>query len=315
MGIRFVHALATAISAATVAAVMAATAAPAIAQQAPEPSDYPFSYLAGIRAQAADPGSAPPGTNDPTCRSERNPVVLLHGFVSNSTLTWQALAPLLRDRGYCVFTFDYGRADFSGTLGGITPVEPSATEFARFVDEVLADTGADAIDLIGHSEGGTMPFHFLTRLGGADKVDRYIGIAPLYRGTSQWGLAGLIGELYSSPAGQVLTDVCGACRDMVSGSAFLAELDPHGDAAPSVQFTNIMTRYDQNATPYTTGVLEGRNVSNVVVQDLCSQDYSDHYQLTYSPTTAHIVLGALDANYTATPTCSPSLPVLGVPGS
>ena len=76
-----------------------------------------------------------------------------------------------------------------------------------------------------------------------------------------------------------------------------------------------MTRYDQNATPYTTGMLEGRNVSNVVVQDLCSQDYSDHYQLTYSPTTAHIVLGALDANYTATPTCSPSLPVLGVPGS
>lgn len=313
MGIRFVHALATAVSAAAVAAVVAATAAPAGAQ--PAPAEYPFSYRAGIRAQAADPGSAPPGANDPTCRSERNPVVLLHGFVSNSTLTWQALSPLLRDHGYCVFTFDYGRADFSGTLGGITPVEPRATEFARFVDEVLADSGADEIDLIGHSEGGTMPFHFLTRLGGADKVDRYIGIAPLYRGTSQWGLAGLIGELYSSPAGQVLTDVCGACRDMVSGSAFLAELDPHGDAAPGVQFTNIMTRYDQNATPYTTGVLEGRNVRNVVVQDLCSQDYSDHYQITYSPTTAHIVLGALDANYQATPTCSPTLPVLGVPGS
>ena len=34
MGIRFVHALATAVAAATVAAVMAATAAPAIAQHA-----------------------------------------------------------------------------------------------------------------------------------------------------------------------------------------------------------------------------------------------------------------------------------------
>jgi len=73
MGIRFVHALATAVAAATVAAVMAATAAPAIAQQAPEPADYPFSYLAGIRAQAADPGSAPPGTNDPPAGRSETP--------------------------------------------------------------------------------------------------------------------------------------------------------------------------------------------------------------------------------------------------
>ena len=34
-----------------------------------------------------------------------------------------------------------------------------------------------------------------------------------------------------------------------------------------------MTRYDQIATPYTTGMLRGPNVRNVVVQDRCATDY------------------------------------------
>ncbi|NLG54045.1 MAG: alpha/beta fold hydrolase [Rhodococcus sp.] len=260
-----------------------------------------------------NPGSTPPGADDPSCQSTRNPVVLLPGFVANSTLTWQALAPLLRDQGYCLYTFDFGQAPYSGTLGGITAVEPGATEFAHFVDDVLARTGATQVDLIGHSEGATMPFYYLTRLGGAAKVDRYIGIAPLYNGTSQWGLAGLIGQMYDSPAGPALMNVCGACRDMVTGSAFLTDLAAHGDAAPTVQFTNIMTRYDQNATPYTTGMLAGSNVNNVVVQDLCDRDYSDHYQLTYSPTTLNVVLSALDPNYSPSWGCELSLPIVGRP--
>lgn len=298
-------------SSAIAAVALIGFAAPAAA--APEPADSPQSYLAGVAAQSANPGSAPPGANDPTCRSEKNPVILLHGYISNSTLTWQGLSPTLRDHGHCVFTFDYGRAAFSGTLGGITAVEPSAPLFAAFVDDVLAKTGASKINLIGHSEGGTMPFYYLTRLGGAAKVDRYIGIAPLYRGTTQWGLAGLIGQLYASPAGPALMNVCGACRDMVVGSDFLTDLAAHGDDAPNVQFTNIMTRFDQNATPYTTGMLAGSNVNNVVVQDRCDRDFSDHYQLPYSPTTTQIVLGALDPTYTPTGGCTLSLPIAGVP--
>jgi triacylglycerol esterase/lipase EstA (alpha/beta hydrolase family) len=234
--------------------------------------------------------------------------VLLHGFATNSTVTWQTMAPLLANKGYCVFTVDYG---IVGPLGGLAKVVPGAFEVRDFIDRVLTSTGAQRVDLVGHSEGATMPFYYLTRLGGAEKVDRLVGIAPLWRGTTQLGLAPLIDALFRSPVGPQLAEICGACRDMIAGSDFLADLDPHGNAAPQVRFTNIMTRYDENATPYTTGVLDGANSTNIVVQDVCATDYSEHYQLPSSPTTAGLVLNALDPSAATPPPCTTVLPFVG----
>ncbi|WP_084436079.1 esterase/lipase family protein [Aldersonia kunmingensis] len=287
-----------------VAAVMASTG-PAAA----DVPDYPYSYLHGLTL-----ADVPAETDCTPAPGKADPVVLLPGFIANSATTWQALAPQLRDEGYCVYLFDYGHTSWSGDFGGIASVVPAAREFARYVDDLLAETGSRKIDLIGHSEGGTMPFYHLTRLDGTSKVDSYIGIAPLYRGTTQWGLAPLINLAYASPVAPALGDFCGACGDMIAGSRFLTDLAAHGDSAPGVRFTNIMTRYDENATPYTTGMLDGANVTNVVVQDRCATDYSDHYQLPYSPTTASIVLDALDPGRNQPTACALSLPILGVPG-
>lgn len=73
----------------------------------------------------------------------------------------------------------------------------SAAEIARFVDIVRGDTGADTVDLVGHSEGGLVPLHYINHLGGDRTVHVMIGIAPITNGVR---LYGLLTELRSDPA-------------------------------------------------------------------------------------------------------------------
>lgn len=64
-----------------------------------------------------------------------------------------------------------------------------------------------------------------------------------------------------------------------------------------VKYTNIMTRYDELVVPYTAGYVRGRageQVKNIVVQDTCSKDYSDHLAIAGSRRAAYFALNALD---------------------
>lgn len=144
-------------------------------------------------AQAAAAPSS--GWNDYTCvpsAAHPRPVVLVHGTFGNSVDNWLGLAPYLKHRGYCVFSLDYGRLPGVPFLHGLGPVEKSAEELDAFVDTVLTATGADETDIVGHSQGGMMPRHYLKFLGGADEVNALVGIAPSNHGTTLGGLTALL---------------------------------------------------------------------------------------------------------------------------
>jgi len=281
----------------------------------PPASSYqvPNSYLAGLQAQAMHPGQVPPGSNDWACRptaEHPDPVILLHGFVSTSTLTWQTLSPSLADEHYCVFALDYG--DLGG-IGGLAPIEQSSAQLGQFIRRVLAATGAQRVDLVGHSEGATMPFYYLGHEPGAARtVHRYVSLAALNKGTTQDGFAPLIGAAFGVPGvGPQLGRFCGPCHQLLAGSRFLSDLNPHGSRYPTIDFTNIVTRYDQIATPFTTGLLDGPNVTNIVVQQRCSADYADHLELPSDPVAARLVLNALDPAHTGAVRCEFVAPVVG----
>ncbi|MET8618975.1 esterase/lipase family protein [Streptomyces albidoflavus] len=247
--------------------------------------------------------TASSGWNDYSCKpsaAHPRPVVLVHGTFANSVDNWLVLAPYLVNRGYCVFSLDYGQLPGVPLIHGLGPIDKSAEQLRDFVDKVLAATGAPEADLVGHSQGGIMPRHYLKFLGGADKVNALVGIAPDNHGTTLLGLTKLLPHFPG--AEKFLNDKTPALADQIAGSPFLTRLNEGGDTVPGVQYTVIATRYDQVVTPYRSQYLDGPNVRNVLVQDLCPVNISEHVAIgTIDRIAFHEVANALDpAN--ATPT-------------
>lgn len=305
------------VAAGVVAVLLFEIPGPAVASGAAYP--VPYTLAAGIAAELLSPGASPPGANLWSCRpspAHPEPVVLLHGLLGNMTDNWQTISPLLADNGYCVFALTYGTlpgATFPlDQFGGVVPMEQSAQTISDFVDRVLAATGAKQLDIVGHSEGATLPFYYAEFLNGAAKVHRYVGIAPVYHGTTLFGLASVASQLaVLFPSGaQAVAQICGSCQEFLAGSAFLQRLDANV-AVPGVTYTNIMTRLDQAVVPYTSGMLAGPNVTNIVVQDQCGLDLSDHLALAADPIVARDVLNALDPSHAEVPICTLVLPFVG----
>ena len=247
------------------------------------------------------------GWNNYSCKpstAHPRPVVLVHGTFANSVDNWLALAPYLVNRGYCVYSFDYGQLPGVPLFNGLGPIDKSAEQLQVFVDKVLTATGAAKADLVGHSQGGMMPRYYLRFLGGAAKVNALVGIAPDNHGTTLSGLTNLL--TYFPGAGDLLSTATPALTDQVAGSAFLTKLNADGDTVPGVHYTVIATKYDEVVTPYRSQFLTGSDVNNVLLQNLCAVDLSEHGAIGLVDRIAfHEVANALDpAHATTTPGAS-----------
>ncbi|MGA5899705.1 esterase/lipase family protein [Streptomyces venetus] len=255
-------------------------------------------------ATAAATSSA--GWNDYSCKpsaAHPRPVVLVHGTLGNSVDNWLGLAPYLKDRGYCVFSLDYGQLEGVPFFHGLGPVEKSAGQLDDFVDRVLAATGAAETDLVGHSQGGMMSRYYLRFLGGAGKVNALVGIAPSNHGTDVNGFTRLLP--YFPGAADLLTKATPALADQVIGSDLLKRLNAGGDTVPGVRYTVIATKYDEVVTPWRSQYLSGPDVRNVLLQDLCPVDLSEHVAIgLFDRIAFHEVANALDPGRATPTTCA-----------
>jgi triacylglycerol esterase/lipase EstA (alpha/beta hydrolase family) len=251
---------------------------------------------------AAAPSS---GVNDWSCRPSAQhpqPVILWHGL-GGDMYEFSTLAPILASNGYCVFSETYGQTIYGPLVGGLAPMEDSAAQLASFVRQVEAATGAAKVDIVGHSEGSTVPAYYLKFLGGAAQVVHFVGFGANYYGTTLYGLATLARDLGLS--GLLAGAGCPACAEFIPGSAFLNKLDNGSVAVPGPTYTDIMTKYDEAVIPYTSGVLSGPNVTNIVIQDVCALDFSGHIGLAVDPNVAAMVLNALDPAHAKPVSCVP----------
>ncbi|GAA4088536.1 MULTISPECIES: esterase/lipase family protein [Streptomyces] len=261
-------------------------------------------------ATAAHAQSAPSsGWNNYACKpsaAHPRPVVLVHGTFGNGTDNWLALAPYLVDRGYCVFSLDYGQLPGVPLFDGLGPIDKSAAQLATFVDKVLAATGTPKVDLVGHSQGGMMPRWYLKFLGGAPKVNALVGIAPDNHGTTLDGLTQLLP--YFPGAQDLLTLATPGLADQIAGSPFVTKLNQGGDTVPGVHYTVIATKYDEVVTPYRTQFLDGPDVHNVLIQDKCALDLSEHVAIGLTDrVTYHEVTNALDPAHATPTTCASAI--------
>jgi triacylglycerol esterase/lipase EstA (alpha/beta hydrolase family) len=294
---RALRPLAALLLAAAVATVPAATAH-AAADAAPS--------WGSPRSSGAESGG---GWNDYSCKpsaAHPRPVVLVHGTLGNSVDNWLSLAPYLEHRGYCVFSLDYGQLQGVPIFYGLGPIDQSAGQLSAFVDKVLAATGAAKADLVGHSQGGMMPRYYLKFLGGADKVNALVGIAPDNHGTDLDGLTNLLP--YFPGAADLLKATTPGLADQMAGSAFLTKLNAGGDTVPGVHYTVIATKYDEVATPWRSQYLTGSDVRNVLLQDLCPLDLSEHVAIgLFDRIAFHEVANALDPAHASATTCASAL--------
>ncbi|MEV0775390.1 esterase/lipase family protein [Streptomyces sp. NPDC050433] len=282
--------------AALLLAVSVATTAPAVATT---PTATPTVTPTAVTAASS-------GWNDYSCKpstAHPRPVVLVHGTFANSVDNWLGLAPYLVNRGYCVFSLDYGQLPGVPFFNGLGPIDKSAEQLSAYVDRVLAATGTSKVDIVGHSQGGMMPRYYLKFLGGAPKVNALVGLAPSNDGTTLLGLTKLLPHFPG--AEDLLTEKTPALADQIAGSAFLTKLNAGGDTVPGVKYTVIATRYDQVVTPYHSQFLSGPGVRNVTLQDLCAVDLSEHVAIGLIDRIAfHEVANALDPSRATPTTCA-----------
>lgn len=258
-----------------------------------------------------------PGQNIWTCKPgarHPRPVVLVHGTAGSAAGNWGTLSAVLANQGYCVFALTYGEApELQGSpvpIGGMNRMEDSAAELKAFVRKVRRETGAKKVDLVGHSQGTLMPAYYVKYLGGAKFVRHYVSLSPVWHG----GGVQLLGQLQVlalaygfDPVG--LVPVAKFGPQVMVGSPFLNKIRHGGVAVDGIRYTNVVTRYDEVVVPYTSGVEKG--MRNIVLQDKCGLDFSEHVQIPSSPNAIRLVLNALDPKHAKSVQCRLVLPLNG----
>jgi triacylglycerol lipase len=289
---------------------------------APKPLPVSYDFLSSAVLAGAQQQTDPPGANDWKCRPTKahpEPVVLVHGLTGNQATNWQTYAPLLKNNGYCVYALTYGQsaaapAPFKNEFGGFTKMEASAQQLKTFVTKVRKQTGAKKVDILGHSEGTVMPDYYAKFLGGAKYIDKYVSLAPIWHGTNLAGQATLyqLAKAYGfkGSVDQLYGSYFASGPELLTGSDFYAKLRSGGTpAVKGIKYTNIVTKYDELVSPYTSGIQAG--MTNFTVQNYCAQDYSEHFEIAADPVAAQLVLNTLDPAHKHKVPCRLVLPFEG----
>jgi triacylglycerol esterase/lipase EstA (alpha/beta hydrolase family) len=209
---------------------------------------------AGVLALTVLAGCTPASPAAP----DADPVVIVAGTGAPKEV-YEPMANRLRGGGYEVHIFTIA-SPFS-------PFEKSSEKLVPFVEEVLAETGAEKVDIIGHSQGVILMRYAAKFLGLGDSIDTMVNLGGGIHGSD---LAGGIQNMFGC-LGIVI------CTQSAPGSDFVVALNTPYDTLPGIHHVNITSIHEQVATPYTTNFMTGPgDVHNILVQDQCPASQVEH---------------------------------------
>lgn len=235
-----------------------------------------------------------------------NPVVMIHGMNSNSYQTYARMAPELKAMGKCLYAFNVGKLgpDEYSVLGSIptmrnmTPLDTALAELTAKVDTLKAETGATAVDIVGHSAGGALAAAYAKREQGRG-VGTVVSLAGVLHGTTLLGASYGLEQLNQldnagdKAAGFIVSP---SLVDLMQHSQYMANLNEGGLEQPGVNYVAISTQVDEAVTPMAASQWKAPSANNILLQDGCSADLSGHIGLTFSPRAIALVANALGRN-------------------
>jgi triacylglycerol lipase len=154
----------------------------------------------------------------PHTQSSRNPVLLIHGITDTSS-KMRKIGSYLHGLGWQVHTIDLQPNN------GDARLEILAAQVADLVSQTFAPQ--QPIDIIGFSMGGLVARYYLQRLGGIDRVQRFISISSPHRGT--------LAAYFSTRPG---------CVQMRPDSKFMRDLNRGLTVLARLNFTSLWTPFD-----------------------------------------------------------------------
>lgn len=154
---------------------------------------------------------------------QRNPVLLIHG-IDDTEAVFHKMASQLRLQGWSVYSLDL--VPNNGNVG----LDELAKQVADYVTVTFAPE--QRLDLVGFSMGGIVSRYYVQRLGGINRVQRFITISSPHHGTV---------VAYGSwrPG----------CVQMRPDSIFLKDLNSDAEMLKQLNFTSIWTPYDLMIVP------------------------------------------------------------------
>ncbi|WGV28338.1 esterase/lipase family protein [Halotia branconii] len=158
-----------------------------------------------------------------TENQQHNPVVLVHG-IDDTGAVFDQMAIYLRQLGWSVYTLDLSPKN------GDAGLDVLAKQIADYIATTF--TPEQSLDLIGFSMGGIVSRYYVQRLGGINRVQRFITISSPHHGT------------VVAYASQRL-----GCLQMRPNSAFLKDLNSDVVMLKRLNFTSIWTPYDLMIVP------------------------------------------------------------------
>jgi triacylglycerol esterase/lipase EstA (alpha/beta hydrolase family) len=297
---------------ATTAIALVASSVPAQASTLPEQGEAQAFFNSTLIWNYT---AAPAGANQACTPSAAHPypVILTEGTFASMYNSFGAISPDLVNNGYCVYAFNYGQTIPLSGFYAMGNIASSAAQLSTEVNNVLSETGASKVDIVGWSQGGMMPRYYINNLGGASKVNMLVGFAPSNYGTNLDGVVNLIADMGTLGLTTALLSVtCEACVQQIQGSSFLDGLNQTPTVA-SVKYVVIETADDDVVTPYTNAFLPAAgNVQNITLQSQCPQDASDHISIPYDSNALQDMINALGPDSPDfQPSCAAVGPLIG----
>ncbi|MHA1992764.1 MAG: lipase family alpha/beta hydrolase [Candidatus Hodarchaeales archaeon] len=204
-----------------------------------------------------------------------NPILFLHGH-TKSWSTWYKMMVWFKDEGWSNTTEFYsGYAyDFHQPMNCTTQsIIVKANQVKEWVDDILTETGAEKIDIVGHSMGGHVGRYYVKFLDGFEKVDDFVTLGSPHHGFNL-NFDSFCGDRVQyfidlnngdeTPRGN-LNDTLGEKTDAVTGVKY------NGSHIPgNINYTSIYSQADQWVEEKSC-LLDGAN--NVHIGNILHSDF------------------------------------------